>query len=97
MREACRADPDVAPQVAADLGNTALGVLCVSSCRGDNQSGDVPIPPVEKFCRCFLCFWCCVSFKKVNNEFIEFLITESIVVTVPVSCVCKVEVKLREV
>jgi hypothetical protein len=50
------------------------------------------MPPLEKFHRCFLSFLRCVSLEKVDDEFVEFLITESVVMVHPVDSVGKVEV-----
>ena len=83
--------------MAADLGNTALRTFHVSGGRGDNKIGNILVPPLKKFRRCLLRFWCCVGLEKVDNKFIELLVTEAIIVVHPVGGVCKVEVQLGSV
>ena len=83
--------------MAADLGNTALRVFHVSGGRGDNKIRNILVPPLKKFRRCFLRFWRCVGLEKVDDKFIELLITEAIIMVHPVGGVCKVEVQLGNV
>ena len=67
-----------------DLGNTALRAFHVSGGRGDIKIRNIFAPPLEKFCRCFLHFWCCVGLEKVDDKFIELLVTEAIIMAHPV-------------
>ena len=93
--DACRVDLlGAAARVAADLGNTALRAFQISGGMGEDKVGDIRIPPLEKFHRCFLCFWCRVGLEKVNNEFMKFFATEPIIMAHPVGGVSEIEVKL---
>jgi len=48
--DAFRVEVGAAARVAADLGNTALGAFLVSGGRGENKTGNILIPPLEKLC-----------------------------------------------
>ena len=67
--------------MAVDPGNTTLGAFCISGRRDDSGIGNILVPPLEKFHRCFLCPRHCIGLKKVGDKLVEFL----------VGGVCKVE------
>ena len=74
VSDARRVDLGVAAHVAMNLGNTTLGAFCVSGRRDDSGIGNILIPPLEKFHRCFLCPRHSIGLEKVGDKLVEFLV-----------------------
>ena len=85
---------DEAARVAADFANTILEES--QSWWWRSGVGDVPIPPIMKLSRGLLSVGRLICLEKVDNEFIEFLIVESIVMAHPMGSVAESEVQLQQ-
>jgi len=70
------------------------GAFHVSEGGDKNTTRNILVPPLEKFCRCFLCFRCRVGLEKVNNELVKLFIAEPIIMAHPMGSVREGKVEL---